>query len=381
MSMLEMEKIERDIRLIEKESLVEELDYFPFESLPTECQLCVFSLLNAVEKARITTVCKNWYELLSTPRLWTNADFSILAPCRCNSHSYRKPVSTCEQCASLSDYARFKKRAYRFVDYLVARKAVVKMLQFQFDLQEENGMWLKLILDAIKLTNVRELSVVDCSWTITREKPTFLYASEDFVEGQKNVRMMGFQKILMTLLQLSPKIQAFRFEFDWSEKSVELLTSFVHIRQLELYRFWVYRGMPQSGVNTLLSKIKKLVSLKLEVWIPYNSDGFHPHYHLKSPSLKYLDIATCKGFFLGSVNFPKLQVLIVARLPWTGPLLPASALEIPCLYDVLSEGAPQLEKINDHVLHQDWRVTCYPELDTQLKHTCYCNKHKRGWAL
>ena len=38
----------------------------------------------------------------------------------------------------------------------------------------------------------------------------------------------------------------------------------------------------------------------------------------------------------------------VAHHPWNGPLVLTDRLCVPCLYDVLADGAPNLEKINEH---------------------------------
>ncbi|XP_070574734.1 uncharacterized protein [Ptychodera flava] len=356
---------------------------FPFERLPKECQICVFSFLNAIEKARLSSVCKTWNELMVTPRLWSFADFSLLSPCQCGAAGYRRPLLSCDKCVNRcpSDYLLFKKRAYHYVAHLAFRKAILKKLQFQFDLQEDEEVWLKMLLYAINMTNVRELAVVECSWTVTREKPSSLYATEDFLEGKKHERVRAFQKLLKALTMRSEMVHTFRFEFDWSDLSIDLLSSFKHIRHLELYRIWVYKSISQNRINRLLRDMELLESLKLEIWIPYQPGSVHPQYSMMSKSLKCLNIALCKGLFLGSVNLPNLEMLIIARLPWTGPLLPANAIKITCLYEVLSQGAPRLQRINHHFLEEDWRTSCYPALDDQLKHSCYCTKHKKGWAL
>ncbi|XP_006825087.1 uncharacterized protein LOC102801515 [Saccoglossus kowalevskii] len=357
---------------------------FPFQKLPADCQVYIFSHLNSIEKAKIATVCKSWNDLLRTPRLWNCVDFHILTSCDCTIYigiGNRRPVNTCEKCKSLSHYVDFKQRCYRYIAHLAERRAVIKSLKFQFDLHEDKNVWLKLLVYALNMTTVNELSIVDCNWTVTGEKPSSLYVTDDFMEKKKEQRVEALQGFLLVLNKHSPNINTLRLEFDWSETSLELLSSFKEIKCLELYRFWVYKSIPQERINFLLNNAKKLESLKLEIWVPYQHEELHPQFSLMSSTLQYLDVSSSKGFFIRSLNMPQLKTLIIVRLPWIGPLLPVSMLDITCVYDVLREGAPKLEQINQHKLCSDWKNLCYPELESQLNHTCYCTKHKKGWAL
>jgi len=102
---------------------------------------------------------------------------------------------------------------------------------------------------------------------------------------------------------------------------------------------------------------------------------------LQSKSLRYLDVAACRGVYLSEMHLPNLVTFIVSRSPLgmelsDGSFWQGRYTERPCIYDVLRMGTPLLKQLNDHILHSDWNYTIYPELDQELRTVCSCAIHR-----
>ncbi len=341
---------------------------FPFQSLPTECLLKVFSFLTDVEKCQCARVCKVWAQLVRTPHLWVKADFKKLF-----FTMEKNGVETIAR-PSASEYQRMKSKIRNYVFHLVSRRALLKSLTFSFDLQEGEEIWLKLLIHCLHETNSRELGRVVFNWVHTPHP----YMFSDSASHTKSSRILSFHKFLTALHHACPNIKSFAMPFDWSPLSLHLLGLFQNVKYLELYKYWVFRGTSQSAINKLLDQFPNLEKLKMDVAVKVKECESYPQYTISSKSLKELDIRDSNGFFLWSVTLPQLLSFQVNRACWSGPMIDRDHLKIPCLYTVLHDGAPRLQMYNEYKLDEDWRVLCNPELEQALKATCFCKKHKRG---
>ncbi|XP_072013904.1 uncharacterized protein [Amphiura filiformis] len=341
---------------------------FPFQNLPTECKVKVFSFLSDIEKCHCARVCKVWAQIMRTPRLWVNADFKKLFLT-----VEKNGVETIAR-PSAVEYLRMKIKTRNYAFHLVSRKAFLKSLTFSFDLQEGEEIWLKLLIHCLHETNSRELSRVVFNWVHTPHP----YMFSDSASHSKSSRILCFHKFLKALHHACPNVASFAMPFDWSPLSLHLLSLFENVKSLELYKYWVFRGVSQSAINKLLDQFPKLERLKMEVAVQVRESACYPQYTVSHKSLKELDIRESNGFFLWSVTLPQLRTFQVSRGCWSGPMIDRDHLKIPCLYTVLHDGAPNLQRYNECKLDGDWRVICSEELEQALKASCFCKKHKRG---
>ncbi|XP_071785013.1 uncharacterized protein [Asterias amurensis] len=340
---------------------------FLFQKLPNECKVQILSYLTDVEKCLASLVCTSFAQLMRTPCLWTKADFVELM-----FFSRRRPMpipSPALECQVL------KERVKNFVFHLVSRRALIRELVFEFDLHDGDEIWLKLLVYLLQMAHAQDLQIIKCNWTFTPHIPWFL---DGAALGAKESRVNSFHKFLTVLQETSPGINMFSMPFDWSSYSITLLCNFKEITSLELSKYWVFQALPQTLLNSLLQDLPKLKRLKLEVAVPFRDWDLYPQYTLTSKTLEDLDISTCSGFFLWSVTLPNLRNFTDSRTAWGGPVLPRTALKVHCLYQVLRDGAPQLETFNTCQLSPGWREVCPSDLEEVLRGTCYCELHKKG---
>lgn len=110
---------------------------FPFQSLPNDCRLSVFSFLTRTERGIAARVCSNWAQLLRTPTLWTCIDFTNFTFCtRCSKRG--------RSCTALC-YAAYKSRLKSFFRYLTSIRPTIHSLQLAFDVGDHRDGWLELL--------------------------------------------------------------------------------------------------------------------------------------------------------------------------------------------------------------------------------------------
>lgn len=356
-----------------------------FNSLPLECQLHVFSYLTVRDKCQASCTCKTWRDILCSPNLWTVADFTHLMCCeldglaekvsfgRIRENETPLPVRNHTCCPTSSE--SFTSKVSQFVNFLCDRNAQLKILSFEFDLFEEKEMWLYQMNKLLKATNSVGLTKVFGRWSFT---PHFMIKYYRSSLDDKHTRVGSFQKLLKTLHETSPYVQHFRIQFDWSMTSVELLCKFQQIHTLELSKYWVFVRTLQSAVDALLDGLPNLKRLHLEMISPFQLGSSHQLYTLRSATLEELDIRRSPGFFLLSVNLPKLRCFSSQRETWAGPVLSRDYLNIPCLHTILMDGAHNLANFNGFPLGSDWRTRICAVFEQKLKSSCYCPKHKKG---
>ena len=116
---------------------------FPFQSLPVDCRLKVFSMLSITERGRAARVCRDWCGLMRMPELWTNVDFLSFALCR-------RCAKTGRDCTPLC-YAAYKTRMKSFFRFLFSVRPKIRRLRASFDIGHHRDGWLDQLQVAILL--------------------------------------------------------------------------------------------------------------------------------------------------------------------------------------------------------------------------------------
>jgi len=107
---------------------------FPFQSLPVDCRLKVFSMLSITDRGRAACVCKDWCALMRMPGLWTDIDFLSFAFCR-------RCAKTGRDCTPLC-YATYKTRMKSFFRFLFSVRPKIRRLRASFDIGHHRDGWL-----------------------------------------------------------------------------------------------------------------------------------------------------------------------------------------------------------------------------------------------
>ncbi|XP_022333646.2 uncharacterized protein LOC111130727 [Crassostrea virginica] len=352
-------------------------DFFPFIHLPMDCKLKILSYLSSIEKGLSMRVCKEWCQILQTPSLWSNIilwDFPLTCV----------PYSKGGNHNSGDCYSCYKKRVHGFACFLMRIRPVVRRLEFKFDIYPDTDGYLAMLKNLLCCISFREIRYMMFNWKDTPARPFWL---EDFkkcrcqdVLYSCKLRARHCIWFFEDLSKHLGKIETLILPFDWSSlKNVENLGRLKTLRNLVLEKSSVFQSVPQSRLDKLLSGLPVLRQLMLEIWAPCGAT-MHK-YELSSESLEFLDVSQSRGFYLKSLHLPLLRRFRVARHPWNGPLVFSARLNIPCIYDVLRFGAPNLILLNDHYLEENWKDICYPRLEDVLKSVCSCRKHKTGWMM
>ncbi|XP_074533041.1 uncharacterized protein LOC141796053 [Halichoeres trimaculatus] len=351
-------------------------DYFPFNSLPVECQLHVLSFLNEVDKCNCALVCLSWSCLVRSWKLWRVADYS------------RRGVFHLGQeglLVSNREFERWKSWVHHYTHHLISRRASLLTLKASFDVGDRSNKWCELLSHLLDNVHCRDLSHLDLNWTFTLLEPLDLRVHSSSSSHQDSITKMdqvtSFQGLLTKLTQSCPRITKMRLHFDWSDVSVSLLTQFQQLRVLELKYFWVFKGVTPSTLQTLTRSLPNLKSLTLNILVPLRNLGIS--YTLESQSLEFLDVSPSRGLVFSCLKLPALRELRAKKIVRGITLDKKTRLRIqsrwPCLYHVLREGTPKLQALNNERLLPTWRERSYGELNAILGHSCYCVQHLDSW--
>ncbi|KAK3604721.1 hypothetical protein CHS0354_018961 [Potamilus streckersoni] len=345
---------------------------FSFQRLPYICQLKVFSYLSSLEKGRLFVACKCWYDLLRSCCLWSHVSCSEI-----QMHCVTKEHHNClEVC-----YARYCHRVHQFLDFLGDIHPVLHCLEFKFDIADTKDGHLLKLKQFIANANIYNLKCVNMNWNSTAVRPFWLeksYTYGEFIKKDHHRKRL-FVDFFSHFTLFTPNITTLIFQFDWSERTVESLLRLKQLCRLDLEENVINPTVSQTLLDKLLSGLLNLKKLMLQVWIPFGQ-GF-VMFSITSRSLEYLDVSQCRGFYIKHINTPNLTQFHVARHPLEESLLFRNQRNIPCLYDILLEGAPDLVKLNDHYLKNNWMEIKYSQLQEILKGVCSCRQHKTERAL
>ncbi|XP_023671111.1 uncharacterized protein [Paramormyrops kingsleyae] len=355
-----------------------EEDLFPFNSLPVDCQLHVLSFLSEVDKCSAALVCSSWSCLVRSGKLWRVADFSR----RGAFHMGQEGLLV-----SNREFERWKAWVHNYTHHLISRGASLLTLRASFDLGDQYNKWGDLLSHLLESVHCRDLTHLDLNWTFTLLEPLDLrlHSSSSSSSHQDSITKMdqvsNFQVLLSKLTSSCPRISKMRVHFDWSETSVSLLTQFQYLRVLELKYFWVFKGVNPGTLQNLTKSLPNLKSLTLHVLVPLRNLGIS--YTLESLSLEFLDVSQSRGLVFSCLNLPALRELRAKKVVRGFTLDRRTRLRIqsrwPCLYQVLREGTPKLQALNNERLLPNWKEQSYSELTSILQQSCYCLQHLDSW--
>ena len=114
---------------------------FPFQSLPVDCRLKVFSMLSVTERGRAARVCKDWCALMRMPELWSNVDFLSFAFCERCAKSGRDCTLLC--------YTNYRTRMKSFFRFLFSVRPKIRHLRASFDIGHHRDGWLEQLQVAV----------------------------------------------------------------------------------------------------------------------------------------------------------------------------------------------------------------------------------------
>uniref|UniRef100_A0A672I1E3 Si:dkey-12e7.1 n=1 Tax=Salarias fasciatus TaxID=181472 RepID=A0A672I1E3_SALFA len=346
-------------------------DIFPFERLPAECRLHVLSFLDEEDKCRCALVCLSWSRLVRSRRLWREADYR------------RRPGPPARRGLLVSggEFRRWRTWVRRYTRHLVWRRAGLRRLRASFDLADRRHGWAALLGRLLDSVHCRDLRVLDLDWTFTLLEPLDLSHQDRITKVDQ---VSSFQALLSRLTRTCPRISQVVLPFDWSVRSVSLLTRFQRLRVLELRSFWVFRGVAPAALQTLAAALPDLRSLTLQVLVPLGSLGVT--YSLESRSLEFLDVSPSRGLVWSRFRLPALLELRARRAVRGVTLDRRARLRIqsrwPCLDRVLRDGAPRLQVLNGERLSPTWGDRGDQgdgRLGAVLDQCCYCPDHLDSW--
>lgn len=137
-------------------------DYFPFNLLPVECQLHIFSFLNEVDKCNCALVCFSWSCIIRSWKLWRVADYS------------RRSVFNLGQeglLVSNREFEKWRSWVHLYTHHLISRRASLLTLKASFDLGDRYNKWGELLSHLLDHVHCRDLSRLDLNWTFTLLEP------------------------------------------------------------------------------------------------------------------------------------------------------------------------------------------------------------------
>lgn len=354
-----------------------EAEHFQFAILPVDCKLKVFSYLSAQERGRATMVCSEWYRLMMSTSLWEHIDLTTFKFCCSVSRLHRECTLLC--------YDAYRRRVTKFLQFLLRVKPSIKSLKFALDVGDSGDGWGEILQELIRACRCKELGVADLNWTETPLKKPFVLPSTSVTWSHSDYKELTFrrrhrQRHFIRFFDLftacATNVVSLRLPFDWSERSQRAFERLHELRVLTLTRYFNYAHVKPDAFYQLFCAAKNLRRLTLEIWTE-SYGGFYL-YRLHSASLEYLDISSCRGVYLAEMSVPNLEVFRVSRRPLNLqlPLLDTEEVEMPCMYNILAQGAPKLLYLNDHFLMSGWHENTYEELENVLRGICSCRFHK-----
>ncbi|XP_013403903.1 uncharacterized protein LOC106169096 [Lingula anatina] len=350
---------------------------FPFNFLPVECQMKIFSHLSIFDRARAMAVCRDWHQLIKSPSLWGRLDFAQFYICE-----HKRDKVRCSRTCRIGDrFTKYVRDICNFAKFLNEVKPAIKQLNFNFDIANEDEPWCVVLVRLLTAANCRELTTVHLDWTHTPSRPQFLdkfcclFNKVRLQVHQHLFRMHPFGHIFGLLTLRAPNLRHLDIPFDWAHWSVSCLARLTQLETLALRKYVIFRMVEQSQLHTVCSSMPHLQDLTLEIFMPI----FHSRtvYEISHPRLQRLDIANSQGFFLKKIDLPQLKYFEVSRKHWEGPLVEVNTF--PCLYHLLRESCRDLLYINKEKLERSWKAFVDFDLAMMLYEVCPCGQHAVVW--
>ena len=357
-----------------KEELEVKPDIFPFQSLSKDFKLLIFSLLSPAERGIAALVCQEWSMLMKTPSLWSTVDLISFPP---------PPMDYTEDETdkSLETYEAYRRRTKKFINYLVGIRPVVKRFRFSFDIGDVKDGWLDGLQALLRAIQFSELEFAELNWNETPAKPAVLdsisvtWCTNDYKDlmYRHRHRQRYFVKFFDMFTAVGQSVIKLVVPFDWTERSIRALNRLPNLEVLHLTKYFIFQNLEQQQLDSLMTATPLLQKLMMEVWTP-SGRGLQL-FHLQSDTLEHLDVSQCRGFYLESVNLPHLKVFKVSICPMNGPLVSSEGISVVCMHKMLCEGAPEMERLNEHRLGKGWKESTDTELDKVLMSVCPCKMH------
>lgn len=349
---------------------------FPFQNLPDVCKLKIFSYLGLIDKGLAAQVCREWNAWLQSPSIWMNIDLTQL-PLHSKQLRFHRCTAEC--------HAEHHVKIGKFLLFLGRIRPLVIWISISWEITGNKDDWLELIQLLFSSVHLNELRVANLIWKATMAKPlwsrNFKWSLVDLqgTEYTERRRQRHFAKFFEMFAEAAPRLEHLTLPFDWSLRSIRSLIHLKNIQYLTLDKFFDFQVLDQTMLDMILQSLQLLRHLVIEIWTPSGSGLIG--YQIHSDSLLYLDILRCRGLFLSQVGLQNIRILKVSRHEWKGPLELKGDIDTACLHQLLSDGAPRLQQLNDHFLEVYWREHIYEKLDRVLRAVCSCKAHKQITAV
>ena len=160
-------------------------------------------------------------------------------------------------------------------------------------------------------------------------------------------------------------LHSIKTQICWRTPVVERLIRMKHLRKLELRALPLVHSISQVDLNVLLKALENLESLKITVTImPRTCDT----YALESQSLQTLDVSDCVNLILEKLCLPNLRHFVAKNVHFYRT---TAMLHSKCLFVVLKEGCPQLQRLNDDPVRTESGSKLLPD-----HKICFCAVHR-----
>lgn len=292
--------------------------------LPNECLLMVMKNLSQQphELCQLVKVCKRFYKLSFSPRLWGYANFRHLSFI---ANLFHKEVNN-RKTSRLSYVERKKK----FANFLISRKAILSDLRIHCNIYEE----IKMVRSLIDNCCTSKLQYFELRWTF------YKFGLLNDERTKANLKL--FREVLQKVSAQSPFLFFVKTQLDGSCLTASIIRTMTNIQHLEL----IFEGpIPQekgtNAIEILLSSLKRLKKFKIRVQQRLWYDQF-PGYTLKSDSLQQFDYTWCKGFDIKFIDLPQLHTFLAFDT-----FCEMQGIITPCLFQLIEEGCPSLTTLND----------------------------------
>lgn len=347
---------------------------FPFQSLPKDSKLNVFTWLTPAERGVAAKVCQEWSALMKSPSLWSDIDLATFPP-------HPSEAGDGDDDTNLTVYEAYRRRTKKFINYLVSIRPIIKRFRFAFDIGDVKDGWMEGLQALLRSGQCQEMEYAELNWNETPAKPfvpdnmSVTWCTNDYKDlmYRHRHRQRYFVKFFDLFTVVAPSIVRIILPFDWTERSIRALNRLPNLEVLSLGKYFIFQPLEQQQLDTLLRSAPLLRRLTMEVWTP-SGRGLQL-FQMQSETLEYLDVSLCRGFYLDKLELPNLQVFKVSNCPMNGPLVSGEGIDISCMHELLSKGAPNLKQLNELQLSETWKECIGDQLEGILKAVCPCARH------
>lgn len=314
--------------------------------IPEECLVYLLRFLEHRDLIRCAFVCKHWKATVDAhPELWGSAELRLLKPPKKSFFSY-----VCQP-----------DRTRTYVDCLIAKEARLKSLAV--DLHH---------YDSENFNTLSKLLSSGCCHRLRNVKLTW-YESKRCTE-RAHCFGFSFAFFLSTLTLLKAYcdgISTLHCQLNWTDESVKYVSSFENLRMLEIGCMPRVHNISKIHIDTLLQSLRYLQIFRLTVTI---EPKCLQKYAFRSQSLRALDISGCVNVMISEMVLPNLE-----NFNAKGILCHRKCVSVHkfCLFEVLRDGCPSLQMVNEaRLFHDSDDLGLSEEEKCKLK-ICFCPRHKK----